>query len=150
MTHRKTLMGLALFLAALFALPAGAVRAQETPAQQRVTLFDHPVTGGASICTTALTVASSNYPSTAMRLTVAIKPGSTDSVCKVVVKRGSVEFALPLNSNTALTAGNLYTFSWGVAEQTRNGGTDTAITWNVQFGTTTTLAYLDLQEVQIP
>lgn len=126
-----------------------SVRA-DTPATQRVTLFDMPVTGGANVLTSSLTLSQpGRYPSTAFRFTVLVKPGATDSEFKPVVTAGGVSFAGQLNTTAACVAGSWYTFTIGPSNATTTA-TSQSLTWNVQFGTSTTLAYLDVQEVPIP
>lgn len=122
----------------------------DTPATQRVTLFDMPVTGGANVLTSSLTLSQpTRYPSSAFRFTVLVKPGATDSEFKPVVTAGGVSFAGQCNTSTALVAGSWYTFTIGPSNATTTA-TSQSLTWNVQFGTSTTIAYLDIQEVPIP
>lgn len=122
----------------------------DTPAHQRVTLFDMPVTSGANVLTSSLTLANpTRTPAVAWRITVLVKPGATDAAIKPVVIAGGVSFAGALNSATDLTAGSWYTFTFGPSAATTTA-TSQSITWNLQFGASTTLAYLDIQEVTIP
>lgn len=86
------------------------------------------------------------YPATAMRLTIALV--STDSVVNVQVNRtvSGVKTAqtFSLNGGTALTAGDLYTFTWG----TEYGDGTGTFSYNVQCATTTTAGIAFLQEVR--
>lgn len=86
-------------------------------------------------------------PSVAYRLTIALV--STNSVVNVAMTGGSSPSTVgfDLNDGTALTAGRLYTFTFGGerADSSRN-----AITYNVQCETATTVGYASLQEVRIP
>lgn len=84
-------------------------------------------------------------PSTAYRLSIALV--STDSVVNVAVTRGVTVQTFSLNAGTALTAGSLYTFTFG-AERSDTSGT--ALTYNVRCATATTVGYASMQEVRIP
>lgn len=123
---------------ALFAAiwpPTAAVAAPPTDTITRAELHGYAVSGTADILTSSATC---SRPSAAYRLTIALD--STDSVVNVVVSTtgGDGSYVLDLNSGTALSAGNLYTFQWGVTENLR---------YNLQVETGTTLAYLLLEEV---
>lgn len=88
----------------------------------------------------------SKYPASAWRLTIALV--GTDSVVNVQVNRTvsgtKTAQTFALNGGTALTAGNLYTFSWGAEYQDGTG----TFSYNVQAATTTTAGVAFMQEVQ--
>lgn len=142
------------FLAGLLALQLDlpgwppAARA-DTPALQRVTLFDLPVTSGANVLTSSLTVTAAAKPATEFRFTCLIKSGATDADLQPVIICDGVSLAGDLNSGTDLVAGNWMTFGLGLARQTTES-TPRTLSLNVRFGASTTLAYLDIQEVQVP
>lgn len=142
----RPLPALVVALAAALALSAGLAPARaETPAMARGTIWDHPVTAGAAIFTSSITTLK---PSSALRLTVGIESGQTDSTLVLRVSDGTTTRDLVLNSATALTAGSLYTFTIGVSRVSSNGAA--ALTYNFETGSSTVLAYFDVQEVQFP
>jgi hypothetical protein len=111
-------------------------RAQQRDPQRKVVAYGQAVTGGVALCTSgALTVAKETG---AFRITVAVAAGATNSVFNVVVIPPSgASYTLALNGGTALTAGNIYTFTVGV---------DVNCTYDFTLTTTTTLAYLLVDE----
>ena len=147
--NRRTPFALSALLALLVLVPWLASQARaDTPAHQQVTLVDFPVTGGASVCTSSLSVFyGDSAPAQAFRITVQIKEGETDSKLRWKVTRGSVTMEGPLNSDTALAAGSWYTFTVGVADKDVSG---TSLTYNLEFETTTVIGFLDIQQVRIP
>lgn len=83
-------------------------------------------------------------PSTAFRLTIALV--TTSSVVNVQVTNASTGAQVfHLNAGTALTAGNLYSFEWGVENSAPSA---VGLLFNVQAETATTAGYISLQEVQ--
>lgn len=142
------------FLAGLLALQLDlpgwppAARA-DTPALQRVTLFDLPVTSGANIITQSITVSDLRKPATEFRITCLIKGGATDADLQPVIICDGVELAGDLNSGTDLVAGSWYTFGLGIPLKTTEP-TPRTLSLNLRCGASTTLAYLDIQEVQVP
>lgn len=134
----KTSGRLAIFAAALLLLAGigwgGRAQAQTRDPVRKVVAYDLDVTGAAAICTTALSVSKTTG---ALRITVALN--TTDSVFNVQVINASPAktYTLKLNSGTALTAGNLYTFTIGV---------DSGYTYNLTCTTTTKIAYLLVEE----
>ena len=65
---------------------------------------------------------------------------------------GSINFGLVNVAVKALTAGSEYTFTVGarLLADTADATGNVNLSNNITFGTSTTLAYLDVQEVQIP
>ena len=127
--------------------PAQAAPPSE-PALQRVTLVDLPVSTGANILTSSLTL-SASHPATAFRLTYLVKSGATDATLQpVVITEGGVSAVGDLNGTTVPTAGDWHTWSLGASKTSSNG--DQALSYNFQVSANTTLAYLDIQEVRVP
>lgn len=145
LTRAPVLLTLALLLAALLGLASWA-RA-DTPAVGRGTVWSAAAAANTDIFAADIQVRDAGKSSTAMRLTIAVV--TTDSVVKVQLNGGSGPSAqtFALNDGTALTAGNLYTFQFGMD---RTDGSGNALTCNVQCATATTVGYASLQEVQIP
>lgn len=102
---------------------------------RRFRLFDTGVTGAASIATSSLTT-KSTLTSGAYRVTVALS--GTNSVFNLQATSGSTTVTTAFNGGTALTAGNVYTFTVGV---------DGAYTYNFTATTTTRVAYMIVDEV---
>lgn len=145
----RLLLALAL-VAALLGPPLihQATAAPSEPALQRVTLVDLPVTSGANVLTSSLTLVAS-HPATALRFTCLVKSGATDAKLQpVVITAGGVSAAGALNSDSALSAGSWYTFTLGTAKASSNGSQE--LSYNVRFSASTTIAYLDVQEVRVP
>lgn len=86
-------------------------------------------------------------PSVAYRLTIGLV--STNSIVNVAITGGSSPSTVgfDLNDGTALTAGRLYTFTFGGERSDSSGN---ALTYNVQCETATTVGFASLQEVRIP
>lgn len=110
--------------------------AQAAPAAvKRGLLYDMPVSDGANVFSDNLTHSVKGV-STAFRITVAVS--GTDSTLIVRLDGSQTDYNLVLNNGTALTAGNLYTFTLGV---------EASLGYNIRVGTATTLAYLLIEEV---
>lgn len=145
------LLGLAALTACL-ALPPRALAAPPAPTPRGV-IFNLPVTGSstAGVFSSALASASSTIggsaaPTSAYRVTVCVT-GSNSVVSFQAIGNGAT-VTMSLNGGTALTAGCVYTFTVGVTGAYTNGGaTSRALTYNVSVTTTTTLAYLIVDEV---
>ena len=73
----------------------------------------------------------------AYRVTIALK--TTDSVVELQVIQGGVTVEADLNNGTALTAGRLYTFTFGASS---------ACTYNLHCETATTVGYLLIEEIR--
>lgn len=101
--------------------------------------FDLEATGGAAI-TSSVPV---SVQAVAQRITIGIGSGETDSTIslRVTRKSDSLYVDLVLNSGTALTAGNLYTFEWGAHRD---------YTYDVIVNTTTRVGFYLLEEVVAP
>lgn len=130
------------------AAPTMASPPSDVPALQRVTLVDLPVSDGANIITSSLTL-SSSHPSTALRITLLLKSGATDAKLQpVVTTGGGVSAVGDLNDGTVATAGRWYTWTLGTSKTSTNGSQE--LSYNFRVSAATTLAYLDIQEVKVP
>lgn len=140
MSRYRARIALTLALAALLAaimLPFGArpALAKSNPARPALELIYTSVTGSADVLTSSITT---TRPSAAWRMTVGIDSGASNSTLSVSLAPNSgVASTFLLNGGTALTAGNLYTFTFSSPD-----GWDV----NLQFGTSTT-ATIVLEEI---
>ena len=107
----------------------------DKPVLPKASLFDVPVTSNADILTSSLTTSQGT---SALRITVGIPSGQSNSIVELVVTSGSVSFDLDLNDGTTLTAGRVYTFTVGVANN---------LSYNFQAETSTRMI-LTIDEVQ--
>jgi len=105
------------------------------PAIKRAELFDSAVNANANLFTALRP--GGGYPSTAYRVTIGIK--TTDSIVNVQISDGSTTAGLDLNDGTALTAGRLYTFTFGASA---------TYTYTMQCETACTVGYLLVEEIQ--
>jgi hypothetical protein len=143
MPHRRNPVRKFSLLAALALIVALGValtpaRAQNKPPGKVVELFDLPVTSNADILTSTFTA---QRASVAYRATIAVS--GTNSVVNVEIRDAdgtpATVYNLDLNSSTALTAGALYTFTFSGSDR---------FTYNVNCETSTTLAYLLIEEIK--
>jgi len=93
-----------------------------------------------NIFTTSITPV---YPASALRVTVCL---ATTSVFNVRVTDGTTAFTMSLNSGATLTAGNLYTFAFGV-HQKSNASPPLTLTYNFQVATTGVINFIMVEEV---
>ncbi len=105
------------------------------PAISRLAISDLPVASGADVSTSAITV---KQDSGALRITVGLADTDSTLLVRATDSSGS-PVNLTLNNGTALTAGNVYTFTVGCHSEW---------TYDFRVGTTTHLAYLVVDEVR--
>ena len=82
----------------------------------------------------------------ALKVTVAL---TTGSVFNVVCSDGTTEHTWGLNASTALNAGDLYTFTFGMAPFETNSASDNALLVNFQVETDGVIELLIVQEAQL-
>lgn len=134
-TRTRTLPALLVFLLALVAGLGFAPRHAEASVIRRYVVHNTAATSNTDIIASDFTCWS-GHESSAFRVTIAL--ASTDSVVRVQVNNGGTAVYGRLNGGTALTAGNLYTFSFGASA---------SLTFNIQAETSTTAAYVLIEEV---
>lgn len=122
--------------------PAGPTQAQAQgqanfdafPPITCVNVFNQAVNANTNVVSTDLTPGKTTI---AYRVTVVLS--ATDSVLEVQVKSGGTTVEADMNSATALTAGNLYTFVFGAHSD---------YTYNFHFETGCTIGLLLVDEVR--
>lgn len=131
---------LALFAGFVLALLATVGRA-DTPAINRVEVFDDQFASAAAINTTAITCRDTSHPSTALRITIGLSGTNSTVGVKVAAASGTpaTTYTLLLNGGTALGAGELYTFTLGVSS---------TYTYQIILTTGSTVAYCLVEEIQ--
>jgi hypothetical protein len=131
----RWLLSVLAVLALLGCLAPDRVSAQQRDPKRKVFAYGQTATAATALCTTAsLTVSKETG---AFRVTVALTGVNSVFNVQVINSAGDYTYTLALNAGTALTAGNLYTFTIGV---------DTNCTYNFTCTTTTTLAYFAVDE----
>lgn len=114
------------------------------------------VTGGAAVFSSSLASSTVEGQSSTWHLTVGVKDGATNSKVKVryvlaptASGSSTANIDLTLNSDTALTEGCGYTFTFGVPRYivNPNGAILYTVGVNVVFETSTTVGVLLLEEV---
>lgn len=129
-----------------------ALRAEQARAidpQRKAVLFDVAASGGstANVITSSLTplTLSNGTRSSCYRITVELSSG--DSVFNMRVTRASDSktITMGLNGGTALTAGNVYTFTVGITQSEQTGS---ALTYNFSATSATRIGFLLVEEVQ--
>lgn len=137
-TPRAAVAALALLFVGLVAVQLRLWPPQADAGERAIAhaaVYDLPsVSATADILTSSITP---KRESSALRITVALD--TTDSVFNVTTTdtANSTTYTLDLNSGTALTAGNLYTFTVGCRRD---------CTYNFQVETGTNIAYLVVDE----
>lgn len=122
-----------LLTACLFLLPAKA----DTPPIKLAEVFNTAASGNTDVVGTDFTPVGARSGTVAYRVTIALK--TTDSVVELQIIQGGVTVEADLNSGTALTAGRLYTFTFGGS---------TGCTYNLHCETGTTIGYLLIEEIR--
>jgi hypothetical protein len=137
MSRGRWLLAALLLVAALTAGVTRPAAASDIEPLEVFSLFDTGVSSIADVCTSSLTPGT---PGTlAYRITISLL--NTNSVVNVEITKNSVSKNFDLNAGTALTAGNLYTFTFGA-----KGGGD--YTYNLQCETSTRIGYLLIEEIR--
>ena len=138
MSRGRWLLAALLICSALVAGLTRPATASDIEPLEVFSLFDTAVSSNADICTASLTPKT---PGTlAYRITLGLT--TTNSVVNVEVTGPTgASLNFDLNSGTALTAGNLYTFTFGA-----KGGGD--YSYNLQCETTTRVGYLLIEEIR--
>ena len=72
----------------------------------------------------------------------------TDSIINHTISDGTTTYKPDLNNGQALVADREYTFVFGGARETDKGATKTTLEHNLEIETSSTIAYLDLEEIQ--
>lgn len=127
----------ALFLALCLALPVGLGVRSASAAPEPSTIanvFNTAVNANTNVFPAKTPTA--NRGSVAYRLTICLT--STDSIVNVQISDGTA-FGFDLNDGTALTAGRMYTFTWGAHSD---------YSYSIQYETGTTTGYLLLEEIR--
>lgn len=129
---------LALLLLVATALVAGPLAAPARAGSpiKRAEAFNAAATADTNLLAAALQPEAA-YPAVAYRVTIAVS--STASVANLRVTSGATSINLALNSGVALEPGHLYTFAFGASR---------TYTYQLQLATTTTLAYLLVEEIR--
>jgi hypothetical protein len=136
-SRARWLLAALLLVATLVAGLSRPATASDVEPREVFSLFDTAVSSNADVCTSSLTPAT---PGTlAYRITLSLL--ATDSVVNVEVTKSSVSKNFDLNGGTALTAGCLYTFTFGA----KGGG---AYAYNLQCETGTRIGYLLIEEIR--
>jgi hypothetical protein len=86
---------------------------------------------------TSFTPQTQSGISSAYRVTIALK--TTDSVLELQIVNGGTTVEADLNNGDALTAGKLYTFTFGASRSE---------TFNLHVETATTIGYLLIEEIK--
>lgn len=149
-SQRRFPVHLAILVVALVvAFFAGGRDARAIDPQRKAVLFDVAASGGstANVITSSLAplTLSNGTRSSCYRITVELSSG--DSVFNVRVTRASDSktITMALNSGTALTAGNVYTFVVGITQSDQTGS---ALTFNFSATSATRIGFLLVEEVQ--
>jgi hypothetical protein len=108
-----------------------------TPPLKVAEVFNTAANADTNLVSTSFTPAGARSGVAAYRLTIALK--TTDSVVEIQIIRGGVTVEADLNGGTALTAGKLYTFTFGAS---------TSCTYNLHVETGTTIGYLLIEEIR--
>ena len=104
-------------------------------AETVATVFNTAIAGNTNAFTAISPTAGRG--SIVYRLSIALT--STDSIVNVQIGDGATVAGFDLQDGTTLTAGRLYTFTWGA---------NSAYTYSVQCETGTTIGYLLLEEIR--
>ncbi len=107
----------------------------DLPPSPKGQAYDTAVTANTDI----LAADAASQQPTAYRITIAIKDGATDSITNLVYNDGSTDIVLALNSGTALSAGQLYTFTAGCSKDW---------TLNIQTEDNTTIGVLLIEAIR--
>ena len=138
-TSRSAPSLIAALILILFGGALGTALAGGGVVVESAAIFDLPVTGGAAVFSSSLTPSK---PGSLFLITIQVS--GADSTVVPRVTRGLVTKDLALNGSTgAIAAGKLHTFSFGTATTEQTG---TALTYNLELGTSCTIDFLSVLE----
>lgn len=127
----------AVLAAALLALPFLVASAHADVPYKAAQVFNTAASANTDIVSADFTPAGARAGTAAYRVSIALV--TTDSIVELQVISGATTVEADLNSGTALTAGKIYTFTFGASS---------SLLYNIQCETATTIGYLLIEEIR--